>query len=52
VGKGSHFFFTLTFNVAHLETSTTDKPPCQLPQGIRILLVDDEFMNRLLGYEL
>ncbi|UOG92499.1 MAG: response regulator [Candidatus Thiothrix sulfatifontis] len=52
VGKGSHFFFTLTFNVAHLETATTDKPPCRLPQGIRILLVDDEFMNRLLGYEL
>ncbi|WGZ94687.1 MAG: response regulator [Candidatus Thiothrix putei] len=52
VGKGSHFFFTLPFNVAHLETATTDKPPCRLPQGIRILLVDDEFMNRLLGYEL
>lgn len=52
VGQGSHFFFTLPFNIAHSETSAMQQPKCQLPQGIRILLVDDEFMNRLLGYEL
>lgn len=52
VGQGSHFFFTLPFYIAHTEASAAHQPLCQLPQGIRILLVDDEFMNRLLGYEL
>jgi signal transduction histidine kinase/CheY-like chemotaxis protein len=59
LGQGSQFFFTLLFKTTRMGVTDgrnlLDLPPltgCRLPEGIRILLVDDDEINRFVGQKL
>jgi signal transduction histidine kinase/CheY-like chemotaxis protein len=54
-GQGSRFFFTLTFPLRDVPLSMAkDLPvaPLTVPEGFRVLLVDDDDMNRFFGQKL
>lgn len=48
-GMGSHFYFTLPF---HVSSTLPESEVDQLPQGIRVLLVDDDELNLFVGKQL
>lgn len=49
-GKGSRFYFSLTFPIAHLPITTTDEPETMTDmEGLHILLVEDDAVNRLVA---
>ena len=49
LGEGSRFFFTLMLPIATLEPAPAELVALPSLQGIRILLVDDDEINCLLG---
>jgi CheY-like chemotaxis protein len=52
-GKGSNFFFDLTFNINHDEHTPEEKiKELSLPENLKILLVEDTPINRFLAIEL
>ena len=52
-GKGSNFFFDLTFNISHDEHTPEEKiKELSLPENLKILLVEDTPINRFLAIEL